>query len=75
MSAPLETNDDLLPLIDVSGSDESAAAARVYKACTESGFFYGEGVPFARLAKMNASTHHQLQVHWHVFILAHSDCI
>lgn len=32
--------DDAIPLVDV-GLDETAAAAKVFKACTESGFFYG----------------------------------
>jgi hypothetical protein len=45
MPPQLDASNDLVPLVDVSGSDESAAAARVYKACTESGFFYGEDVP------------------------------
>lgn len=32
--------DAAIPLVDVS-LDECAAAAKVYKACTDSGFFYG----------------------------------
>jgi hypothetical protein len=33
-------SDDAIPLVDV-GLDEKSAAEKVYKACTESGFFYG----------------------------------
>jgi len=37
----MQNGDALIPLVDVS-ADEAVAAARVHKACTESGFFYGE---------------------------------
>lgn len=42
-----------IPLVDVS-QDEATAAAQVFQACTQSGFFYatGHGIPEQRLAEV-----------------------
>lgn len=49
----MQNGDALIPLVDVS-ADEAVAAARVHKACTESGFFYatGHGIPEELLSEV-----------------------